>query len=67
MESVAKFFYDELDTLSRWGGFPWTVSPSNAQNLNPRYELYHYQMDAFARFIHCYNNDFLNKTYPHQM
>lgn len=35
-----------------------------AQNLNPRYELRPRQADAFARFIHCRQNDFPNKARP---
>lgn len=34
-----KFLYDELDTLSKWGGIPKSIPDSVAQNLNPRYEL----------------------------
>jgi type III restriction enzyme len=64
MDSGAKFLYEELDTLSRWGGLSKTVPESIARNLNPRYELRPYQVDAFARFIHCYHSDFPNKAYP---
>jgi len=34
-----------------------------AQNINLRYSLRPYQVDAFARFFHCYKNDFPNKAY----
>lgn len=59
-----KFLYDELDTLSKWGGILKSVPASIAQNLNSKYELRPYQVEAFARFIHCYKNDFPGKTYP---
>jgi type III restriction enzyme len=59
-----KFLYEELDTLSRWGGLSKTVPQSIKGNLNPCYELRPYQVEAFARFFHCYKNDFPNKTYP---
>jgi len=37
--STKKFLYDELDTLSKWGGIPQSVPDSVAQNLNPKFEL----------------------------
>lgn len=40
------------------------VPDSVAQNLNPKYELRPYQVEAFARFFHCYKNDFPGKAYP---
>jgi len=58
------FLYEQLDTLSQWGSIKREVPQSVSQNLNPRYELRPYQVDAFARFFHCYKNDFPNKTYP---
>jgi type III restriction enzyme len=62
--SRKKFLYDELDTLSKWGRIPQSVPDSVAQNLNPKFELRPYQVEAFARFFHCYKNDFPDKTYP---
>ncbi len=32
--------------------------------LNPTYELRPYQVEAFARFVHCLNNDFPGKQKP---
>jgi type III restriction enzyme len=58
------FLYEQLDTLSQWGSIKREVPDSVAQNLNPKYELRPYQIEAFARFFHCYKNDFPNKTYP---
>ena len=59
-----KFLYEQLDTLSQWGSIKSGVPDSVAQNLNPRYELRPYQVDAFARFFHCHGNDFPGKTLP---
>lgn len=58
------FLYQQLDTLSNWGTIKREVPDSVSQNLNPKYELRPYQVDAFARFFYCYNNKFPNKTYP---
>jgi len=59
-----QFLYQQLDTLSQWGSIKKEVPDSVAQNLNPNYELRPYQVEAFARFFHCYRNNFPNKTYP---
>ncbi len=59
-----QFLYEQLDTLSQWGSIKKEIPDSIARNLNPRYELRSYQVEAFARFIHCYHNDFPGKAYP---
>ncbi len=59
-----QFLYEQLDTLSRWGSIKKEIPDSIARNLNPRYELRPYQVEAFARFIHCYHNEFPGKTHP---
>jgi len=59
-----QFLYEQLDTLSQWSSIRKEVPDSVAQNLNPKYELRPYQVEVFARFFHCYKNDFPNKTYP---
>lgn len=59
-----QFLYEQLDTLSQWGRIEKKVPESVVQNLNPRYELRPYQVDAFSRFFYCYKNDFPKKTYP---
>ena len=59
-----QFLYEQLDTLSQWGSIQKEVPDSVAQNLNSRYELRPYQVDAFARFLYCYKNDFPNKSHP---
>jgi len=45
------FLYEQLDTLSQWGSIKKEVPDSVAQNLNPKYELRPYQIEAFARFF----------------
>lgn len=58
------FLYERLDAASSMGFLKREVPDSVAQNLNPKYELRPYQIEAFARFFHCYKNDFPNKAYP---
>ena len=59
-----QFLYERLDAISSMGFLKREIPDSVAQNLNPRYELRPYQVEAFARFFHCYKNDFPDKTYP---
>ncbi len=59
-----QFLYQQLDTLSQWDSIKKEVPDSIVKNLHPNYELRHYQIEAFARFIHCYNNNFPGKTKP---
>ncbi|WP_291323684.1 DEAD/DEAH box helicase family protein [Desulfonatronospira sp.] len=59
-----KFLYDELDTFSRHGILKKEIPDYLKDNLNPNYELRPYQVDAFARFFHCLDNDFPGKDYP---
>lgn len=59
-----QFLYDRLDAVSSMGFFKEEVPDSVKHNLHSRYELRPYQIDAFLRFIYCYNNDFPNKSYP---
>ncbi len=58
------FLYERLDAASSMGFLKKEVSDSITQNLDPKYELRPYQVEAFARFFHCYKNDFPGKTYP---
>ncbi len=62
--STQQFLYEQLNAVSSMGFLKTEVPDSVAQNLNPKYELRPYQAEAFARFFHCYKNDFPNKTYP---
>jgi len=59
-----QFLYETLDAVSIMGFLKKEIPELVAQNLNPKYELRPYQLDAFSRFIHCYKNDYPNKAYP---
>ncbi|MDI6769776.1 MAG: DEAD/DEAH box helicase family protein [Anaerolineales bacterium] len=59
-----QFLYERLDAAASMGFLKKEVPDSVTQNLNPRYELRPYQVEAFARFFHCYKNDFPGKAYP---
>ena len=59
-----QFLYERLDAASSMGFLKKEIPDSVAQNLNSKYELRPYQIEAFARFFHCYKNEFPDKTYP---
>ncbi len=59
-----QFLYQRLDAASELGLLPKDIPDCITQNLNSAFELREYQTDAFARFIHCYNNDFPGKEQP---
>ena len=59
-----QFLYERLDGAVSMGLLKQEVPDSVALNLNPRYELRPYQIEAFTRFFHCYRNDFHSKAYP---
>ncbi len=58
------FLYDQLAIAFDYGVPKPEIPDSITQNLNPVFDLRPYQEDAFARFIHCYNNDFPDKEIP---
>ncbi len=60
----SEFLHKQLDAASNMGFLKKEVPDSITQNLDPRYELRPYQVEAFARFFHCYKNDFPGKTWP---
>ena len=59
-----QFLYEQLDTLSDFGMLKKEMPDSITQNLKSTFELRPYQVEAFARFIHCLNNDFPSKRKP---
>jgi type III restriction enzyme len=59
------FLYQELDAFSRFGGLSKYIPDSVKLNLNPKYELRGYQVEAFARFFHCYKNE--QKLFPYPL
>jgi type III restriction enzyme len=58
------FLYETLNAAESLGFLKKEVPDSVRLNLNPAYELREYQIRAFARFFHCYKNDFPNKSLP---
>ena len=48
-----QFLSEQLDTLSNFGVLDKTMPDGITQNLKPTYQLRPYQVEAFARFIHC--------------
>ena len=63
-EVTDKFLYETLDSASLMGFLKKEVPSSLKDNLNPRFELRPYQEEAFARFLHCHDNDFPGKERP---
>ena len=59
-----QFLYQALDAVSTMGFLDKEIPDSLRLNLHPRYELRKYQIEAFARLIHCYKNDYPNKAFP---
>jgi len=59
-----KFLYEELDAFSRFGGLKREIPDYLKDNLNPKFELRLYQIEAFTRFFHCLDNDFPGKDWP---
>ncbi len=58
------FLYQELDVLSQWNKLEKEIPDFLVDNLNPRFELRLYQIEAFARFFHCFKNEFPHKEFP---
>ena len=61
-----QFLSQELDVLSKHGVLSGEMPDSITQNLHPKFELRPYQVEAFARFLHCLNTDFPGKRNPLQ-
>ncbi len=59
-----QFLYETLNAVSSMGFLKKEVPDSVFKNLNPKFELRPYQIEAFARFFHCHKNDFPNKSFP---
>lgn len=59
-----QFLHEQLEMAFNYGVPKPEIPDSITQNLNPTFELREYQKDAFARFIHCYHNDFPDKEIP---
>jgi hypothetical protein len=59
-----KFLYEELGAVSKMGFLKKEIPEYLKNNLNPKFELRLYQIEAFARFFHCLDNDFPGKDWP---
>ena len=59
-----QFLYEQLNAVSGMGFLKREIPQSVSQNLNPKFEVRPYQIEAFARFLHCHKNDFPGKAYP---
>jgi type III restriction enzyme len=58
------FLYERLNSVSEMGFLKKEIPEYLKDNLNPRFELRPYQIEAFARFFHCLDNDFPGKEFP---
>lgn len=59
-----QFLYERLTNAFEFGVPKPEMPNSITQNLKPTYQLRPYQVEAFARFIHCLNTDFPGKRNP---
>ena len=61
---LEQFLHEQLEIAFNFG-IPKPEMPDGVtQNLNPEFELRPYQEDAFASFIHYFNNDLPGKENP---
>ena len=58
---LEQFLHEQLEIAFNFGVPKPEMPDSITQNLNPIFELRPYQEDAFASFIHYFNNDLPNK------
>ena len=61
---LEKFLHEQLEIAFNFGIPKPDMPESITQNLNPDFELRPYQEDAFASFIHYFNNDLPGKEKP---
>ena len=59
-----QFLHEQLTIAFEYGVTKPEMPGSITQNLNPTFELRDYQKDAFASFIHYFNNDLPSKEKP---
>ena len=59
-----QFLHEQLEIAFNFGIPKPEMPDSITQNLNPAFELRPYQKDAFASFIHYFNNDLPGKEEP---
>ncbi len=61
---LEQFLHEQLEIAFNFGVPKPEMPDSITQNLNPAFELRPYQEDAFASFIHYFNNDLAGKEKP---
>ena len=61
---LEQFLHEQLEIAFNFGIPKPEMPESITQNLNPDFELRSYQEDAFASFIHYFNNDLPGKEKP---
>ena len=61
-----QFLYERLTNAFEFGVPKPEMPNSITQNLHPKFELRPYQVEAFARFLHCLNGNFPGKRNPLQ-
>ena len=61
---LEQFLHEQLEIAFNFGISKPETPESITQNLNPDFELRPYQEDAFASFIHYFNNDLPGKEKP---
>ncbi len=61
---LEQFLHEQLEIAFNYGVPKPEIPDSITQNLNPTFELRDYQKDAFASFIHYFNNDLPRKENP---
>ena len=61
---LEQFLHEQLEIAFNFGIPKPEMPDSITQNLNPEFELRPYQEDAYASFIHYFNNDLPNKEKP---
>ena len=61
---LEQFLHEQLEIAFNFGIPKPEMPESITQNLNPEFELRPYQEDAFASFIHYYDNDLPGKEKP---
>ena len=61
---LEQFLHEQLEIAFNFGIPKPEMPESITQNLNPEFELRPYQEDAYASFIHYFNNDLPGKEKP---
>ena len=55
------YLYEKIQTIKDFAGITTEIPDYIIKNLNPNYELRHYQKEAFENFIYYFNNESLRE------